>query len=327
VADIVVDVLGPKEKKEPASTPDHPFLAVQDSDLGTYRLALPPVEIDFVREGKGIVMVQNGQRIPLKQVGDLRYTYQNIFFLTFSALDKDGKKALKLEQGSATLMLKPAEPYKSPIEPTALLAKAIEAQGGAAVIRRHSRGAVHYVRSLPNNGIDIYGIRYRRDAASEADFALWYALNRNFAYTLSAASPDSAVEVSSFRPTEKKTGAQATEEALNANLEADLQPLQSYKSLAVVREDKVGGVPVYVLEKTSRSGLKLTDFISKSDFRVLRRQTSRAPGREEYSDFRTIDGQTIPFKTTTYLTDGSVNTEEVLSITFGGYVPSWIFRH
>lgn len=325
VADIVIDVLGPKEKKDPAA-PDRPFTEALASEMGTYRNVMPPVEISFSREGKSIVMNQNGQRIPLKQVGDKRYTYQNIFFITFGALDKEGKPSVKLEQGPMTLFMKPAEPFHSPIEATALLAKAVEAQGGAEAIRRHARMVVHYHRSMPSNAIDIYGARYRRDERSEADYALFYALNRRFAYIASGTDPETTTEFSSFRPTKTETSVEAPDETLNANLEADLQPLKYYRSIAVVREDKVGATPVFVLEKTTPTGLKLTDFISKSDFRVLRRQSSKSPGREEYSDFRTVDGLVIPFKTATYSPDGTVSQEEILSVDFGGWTPSWIFR-
>jgi len=322
VAEIVIEALGPKDKDEAAKK----FTEAVSGEMGTFRNAAPPVEITFVMEAKSVIMNQNGQRIPLKLVGEKRYTYQNIFFVTFGALDKDGKKGVKVEQGALTLMLKPAEPYKSPIDAVTLLAKEVEAKGGAEAIRRHDRGTVHYHRSMPNNAIDIYGIRYRRDEASEADYAHWYAINRKFADSVAFADGQGASTKTSFTRPSYKSGRAAAIEMLESNLEADLQPMKFYKSLEVVREDKVGTVPVYVLQKTTASGAKISDFISKADFRVLRRQTSSGAGREEYSDFRTVDGVTIPFKTTVYEADGTVTTEEIQSIRFGGYVPGWVFK-
>ncbi len=322
VADIVIQAFGPKEKEEAGKK----FTEAVAAEMGTFRDATRPIEITFAIEGKGVMMTQNGQRIPLKLIGEKRYTYQNIFFVTFGAVDKDGKKGVKVEQGALTLMLKPAEPYKSPIDALALLAKEVQAKGGAESIRRHDRATVHYHRSMPNNAIDIYGVRYRRDETSEADYAHWFAINRKFADSVAFADALGASTKTSFTRPSYKSGPAAAEQILESNLEADLQPLKFYKSLEVLREDKVGTVPVFVLQKVTASGVKISDFISKADFRVLRRQTSAGAGREEYSDFRTVDGLTIPFKTTTFEADGTVVTEEIQSIRFGGYVPGWVFQ-
>ncbi len=324
VADIVISALGPKEKGGEDS--GKKFVGATAADMGTVRNVIPPVEITFAMEGKSVIMNQSGQRIPLKLIGDKRYTYQNIFFVTFGGVDKDGKKAVKVEQGAITLMLKPAEPYNSPIKAAALLAKEVEAEGGADVIRRHARTTIHYHRSMPNNAIDIYGVRYRRDETSEGDYAHWYAINRKFADSVSFSDSLGSSSKTSFTRPSSKSGPAAADEILQSNLEADLKPLKFYKSLDVIREDKVGGVPVFVLQKTTPSGTKISDFISKTDFRLLRRQSSAGAAREEFADFRTVDGLVVPFKSTTFAPDGTIIVEEIQSISFGGYIPGWIFR-
>ncbi len=125
-----------------------------------------------------------------------------------------------------------------------------------------------------------------------------------------------------------KSGPEAADDLLASNLEADLQPTVYYKSLDVVREDKVNNVPVYVLQKTSLSGQRTLAYISKVDFRVLRTQSVKTgpAAYQEYSDFRTVDGLVLPFKSVSVDAAGAKTSEEILSVRFDERVPDWIFK-
>ena len=324
-ARLVYEALLPQEPAKAGAPTDAKLVEALASELGDYRLAGTPVELSFVREGKRTFLLQNGQKIPMTLIGEKRYSVANVAFLTFGVPGKDGKPTAKLEQGKANLVLTRPEPFHASIDGYALLAKVVEAQGGAEAIRRHPRMVVHYRRRMPSSAVDGYGVRWRRDASSEADFGELFALNRRFAEITSASDAAGTVQTTSFSLPVVKTAAQAPDGVATANLEADLQPRRFYRAVEIVREDKVGDVPVFVLQKTLPSGAKVLEFVSKADYRVLRRQTSAGgpTAREEFSDFRTVEGLTMPFRSVATDTEGGRTIEEILSVRFDEYVPNW----
>ena len=312
--EIVLDALLP-----PKPGPKATLLDVGPEAMGTYRLAAPPVELTFRRKGKTLLFNQNGRDFPLELVGEKRYTFMEAIFLTFA--EEGGKRLVRVEQGGRTFELTPAPPFAAPITPAALLAKSVEARGGAAAVRGHTRYVVHYHGRLLSDAADVYGIRYRRDAVSDADFAQLYALGRPIAQLTDASDGRLTAQHTTFSPFEMKRDENPTED----DLLADLEPARAYRKLEIVREDKVGGVPVFVLEKTPFTGAKITEFVSKADGRVLRR-TSGKGVTQEFSDFRTVDGLTLPFETRTVSVQAGATVERIDSLSFDEYVPAWPWR-
>lgn len=320
--DIVYDALGPKEKPD---APGEKFEEAKESELGRYQLAQPPIDLTFVREGKTVIMNQSGQRVPLKLVGAKRYTFQNAIYFTFNV---NGERTVRVQQGAMDIMLPPAAPYKAPITAADLTTKMVAAQGGVDVLRRHTHAVVRYRRTMLSDAMEAYGIRYRRDATSAAEYTVLFALNRRFAEARDAVDGTSAISVTSFSAPEVKTGKEAADEMLGANLESEIDPLRFYKTVEVVREDKIGDIGVYVLMKTTASGIRIAEFVSKADFRVLRRETRKgaAMKREEFSDFRNVDGETIPFRNVSTNQENTKSIEEIQSVRFDERVPEWPFR-
>jgi CubicO group peptidase (beta-lactamase class C family) len=321
--EIALNVLNPKPAtKHEALTPATP------AEMGRYTIAQPPIDLSFALNGKAVTFTQNGTTFPLELVGPKRYTLQKIVNFTFGQVDKDGKPALKVEQGGLTFMLHPAEPYHAPISPEALLAKTVEARGGAAAIRSHARYVVHLHSRMPSDAADQYAIRYRRDATSEATYIQFYSLNRRFAEMVEAVDPESSAQWSTFRAAEVKPATKAADEVASADLLADLEPARAYRSLAIVREDKVGDVPVYVLEKTPFAGGRITEFVSKADGRVLRRisGSGASSATEEFSDFRNVDGVVFPFHSVVRNVSGTQVVQQIDSIRFDERVPDWPWR-
>ena len=324
VAKLVYDALLAPVATTPAAT----FESAVESEMGAYHLPKTPVEVAFSREGKGIVMTQNGQRIPLELVGPKRYTIAKALFMTFGVPGPDGKPAVRLEQGGGTFLLVRPEPYRAPMDAEALLAKVVEAEGGAEAIRRHPRMVIHFHARMPSDAVDVYGVRYRRDATSVAEYGLFYGLNRRFAETTSAVADGVARTATSFSPAETKTGQDAEDAVVAANAEADLTPRRFYRKLEVVREDAVGGEKAYVLRKTLFGGGTIEEAVSQKDFRVLRRSSGRGAGRiqEDFSDFRNVDGLVVPFRAVATTLVGTRTVEDVLSVRFDEPIPTWPFR-
>ena len=315
--EIVLDALLP-----PKPGPKATLLDVGPEAMGTYRLAAPPVELTFRREGKTLLFNQNGRDFPLELVGEKRYTFMKAIFLTF--VEEGGKRLVRVEQGGRTFELTPAPPFAAPISAEALLAKTVEAQGGAAAIRRHDRYAIHYHARMPSEAIAISGVQYRRDAVSTADFALLYCLGRRIGEVTEATDAGGSSTTTSFGLPDRKGGPKAGDAILAADLRADLEPARAYRSLAILREDKVGETPVWVLEKTPFAGAKITEYVSKADARVLRRTSGGSS--TEFSDFRTVDGLILPFRSVVTTPTGSKTILEFDAVRFDGYVPGWPWR-
>jgi len=300
-----------------------------ESRLGNYRLEIANIELRFYREGEKTFLEQDGHKIPLVLVGPGRYHAPDVpgnAFVTFSADPTDAKKTLAvLEQGGMKMPMKALEPYKAPLTGEALLAKVVEAQGGAAVLRAHQNSVSRYRAHMQSDGVDIYGIRYRRPMES-ADFAIFFALRRKFATNLSNCDGTTAGTYASFSPPSVKSGNAAASEILDANELADLEPARYYKSLVITKEAKVGNEDVYVLRKTPLVGGPVTVYVSKTSFRVLRQDQGALGGNTIFSDFRTIDGMTMPFHYVSSSSEGGKTIIDVMDMDYTARVPDWPFK-
>jgi hypothetical protein len=83
-----------------------------------------------------------------------------------------------------------------------------------------------------------------------------------------------------------------------ARAEADLslgllEPRKLFEKIEVTGTSKIEGEECYVLVKTTKSGERLTEYVSTTRFLVLRRDTD---GPEFFSDFRESGGVIVPHK-------------------------------
>lgn len=97
---------------------------------------------------------------------------------------------------------------------------------------------------------------------------------------------------------------------------------------------KVGDEEVYVIVKTPEGGTPITDYVSTKSFLVVRRDSIASsntsgielPVTEYFSDFRTIDGVVLPFKSlTTHIAMGDIVTR-IRDVKFDVDIPDASFR-
>jgi CubicO group peptidase (beta-lactamase class C family) len=334
-AQIALKEFLPAAKEAPAAKgPALPSVKLGPKDeapeafLGNYRLEVAKIDLRFFREGGKTYIEQSGQRVALTLIGPGKYEVPTgpKPVITFAADPKDPKKAIvTFEVGPNKLPLTRQEPYASPISADDLLAKAVEARGGASALRQHRSMVVRYRGRLMSDAVDVAGLRYYR-GTDLADYQVLRALGRRFAESRTFSEENRAGSVMSFSQPSLKTGPEAASAVLSGNQLADLEPKRWYKSLEVVREDKVGAEEVYVLKKTPLAGgAPITDYLSKTNFRLLRRDVGPT-AKSEYSDFRTIEGITLPFQSVSYSPDGARYVTEVVSVKFDERVPDWLFK-
>jgi len=301
-----------------------------ENRLGSYQIEFAKIELKFTREGGKTFFEQDGRKYPLVLVGPGRYETVGIpakAVFTFSADPSDPKKTVAiLEQGGGKITMKAVKPYKAPMTGQALLAKVVEAQGGAEALRSHQNSTVHFQARMQSDGIDLEGVRYRRPNQS-AEFLQFYALRKKFGTDLSNCDGLSAGEYPSFSQPSVKTRAGAADQILEANTIADIEPSRWYKALEITGEDKVGGEEVFVLKKTPFAGSPVIVYVSKATSRVLRQDLGGAAGpKSEFSDFRNVDGVIMPFHAVTSAADGGKTVLDITSVDFVSRIPDWPFK-
>jgi len=105
-----------------------------------------------------------------------------------------------------------------------------------------------------------------------------------------------------------------------------------FAEISIREISKVGSEDVYVVTKQPHAGSPITDYISTTTFRLLRRDTVEAVGEESavvsdyYRDFRAVDGVVLPFTTIQQSPDFGKITTHVKSIKFNVALPRGTFK-
>jgi hypothetical protein len=107
-----------------------------------------------------------------------------------------------------------------------------------------------------------------------------------------------------------------------------------YPKIEIKRTSKIDGEDVYVVEKTPESGHPVIDYISQKSFLVLRRESAQPAGSgdavvpyvENFSDYKTVDGVTVPFKIVSGVPNSRSSVLIIKSVKFNVDIPNSSFR-
>jgi CubicO group peptidase (beta-lactamase class C family) len=329
---IVFENLAPVTE-DPAATPaaGAKGTEVEDAALGAYRFEAANLDLTFVREGKRVIVDQGGMRTPMELVGERRYEVKAAgAVFTFRPSSKDPKQTeVLLEQGGQKITLVRKAPYQAPISVEQLHEKMLAARGGKEAILRYPNWVMKYVATSPSEGITAYGFRFQRGGVASSEYEAYRAIGRRFGASLDYVDGKSGWGGISFATGDAKEGKELQDALLMSNVDAEINWKKWFKSVKIVREQKVNGTDTYVVEKEPlKGGSKITEFVAKDTFHVVRRDTGSGPGAQqrEFSDFRPVDGLVFPFKVTLVPRDGGRITQEVRSISFTERVPNWAFK-
>jgi CubicO group peptidase (beta-lactamase class C family) len=314
---------------QPSSTPSA-FKPAVESDMGSYDLDIAKTTLSFKLDKGQVILEQSGVKLPLKLVGDKTYEPAIAgapkFKLTFAPTPADPKQTeVRLEQNGMNFTLPKQPPYSAPMTGEQLLAKMVEAQGGESAILKQRHMVSRYTARIASDGITVRGTDYMKDGNKDAKFAVFFALNRRFAWNHEFTDGNVAYDLVSFAITDKKSGAELHNSLNAANIEMDLHPKENYKSLRIIKEDKVNGEDVYVLEKKPKAGSVSTEYVSKTSYLVLKRQAG--PSTVTFSDFRDTEGLHIPYRQVVDSPENGQTIVTIDSVSFTEPIPSWVFRY
>lgn len=293
---------------KPAPTDTKPSVATgpevaPEKEAGVYVFA--PAKLKFevaYADGKLKMTVPSQPTYPLERLTGRRYKLASPapdgFFATFRPKKEDANISelyLEQPQGNIVLTRDSASAFTAPISVDELMKKVLEAAGGETNLRRVRTMQQKYVVDFENEGLtgDIL-LTYRAPNASTTTLTL-RALNKPIATQRSYFDGVEGGDEVSFASGGPKTGPALADAALEADFYQLLYWKTLFKTVTITKMDKVGEEEVYVVEKKPEQGSVLTDYISTKSFRLLKRDI---PGgvTDTYSDFRTVNGVTFPYK-------------------------------
>jgi CubicO group peptidase (beta-lactamase class C family) len=198
-----------------------------------------------------------------------------------------------------------------------LAVKMIAARGGEENLRKHQSRVTTAELNLEHQGLTGTEVIQAKAPNYLATGTKIWALGKQIATIDEYFDGASGVEMSSFSPTETKSGKSLEDTRIAADFYELLNWKKLYKTVVIKKMAKVGDEDVYVVVKTPEKGNEVTDYISAKTFLLVRRDTLETsetsgitlPVKEVFSDYRMVEGEMIPFKAvTTIPTIGDIVT-------------------
>lgn len=215
-----------------------------------------------------------------------------------------------------------------------LAVKMIAAYGGEENLRKHKSSLMIADVNLEHQGLTGSTVVRAKAPNFLATSSKLLALGREIGTIDEYFDGQGGVEMSSFSPTEVKTGKALEDARIAADFYEPLDWKKLYKSVVIKKMSKLGDEDVYVVVKTPEKGNEVTDYISAKTFLLLRRdsfeesETSglKLPVKETFSDYRPVEGQLVPFRTVTNIPTIGDIVMTVREIKFDVDIPDTAFR-
>ncbi len=337
------DLLGAPAAPTPADTAAAPTAPVGDPtrEVGSYAL-LPKMDLNVTLNNGKLFMQPTGQPLLLlKNVGGRRYTVDvpgvTGIFLTFRPADNaPNATELLFEQGEAKMVAKAkaaAPAFVPPISVEELMAKAIEAEGGEANLRRHKSMLSRTTLEMPGQGLVGEGLVYKRAPCQSAEIITLRAAGKKIATMRKFFDGAQGGDESSFTVSTPLSDANINDARISADFYRQLNWKTTFKSVVIKAIAKVGDEEAYVVESTPEKGNSIIERYSTKTFLLLQRET-QATNPElgitltsvaTYSDYRPVDGVMLAFKLVE-TASGSETTTRVKEIKFDAPLPDSVFR-
>jgi CubicO group peptidase (beta-lactamase class C family) len=188
-----------------------------------------------------------------------------------------------------------------------LMAKTIDALGGEAAMRKIKSREIKFELDFEHQGVKANGVSYAiapNMAATETTFT---ALGKTIATGFDYFDGTTGGEIYSFAPADTFTGQRLEDVKYENDFYGLLNWKNGLKSAEVVSMSKINDEDVYVVRLQPEKASETTYFISAKTFLPLRKRSlivsstssQKIPSVSTMSDYRSVDGVMIPFKTVT----------------------------
>lgn len=261
-------------------------------EAGSYTSTTPSVTFKVTFEKDHLVLNVPGQPpYAMQHVTGRVYRLAPPLPDTFKATFDE--KGLTWEQPGAKLALArvKANTYVAPLTVDTLLEKMLTAAGGRAAWSKHKSRVDTLVVDFENQGMQATGESYA-SLGRQAQRLNILAVGKKIGTFATGYDGKGAWMSASFLPPQNIPSSE------RARAEADLslgllEPRKLFAKIEITGTEKVDGEECYILVKTTKSGERLTEYVSTKRFLVLRRDTD---GPEFFSDFRPSGGVIVPHK-------------------------------
>lgn len=230
--------------------------------------------------------------IPSERVGFVFLANTSPNFLTM--IGNTGSLLWPLILGREAPAVAPADERLPSVE--ALLARMVEAVGGEDVLRRHQTLEIHARKTYESQGVHAALTVRAKAPASRVEEEVWTAAGRDIGRLRIYFDGRHGGQETTF-------GQDAVhDDAANerARRDADLHPLlhltDLYPEVRIESKAKVGTEEAFVLALVPKAGPKVLLSVSTSTGLILKRETEGETVM--FSDYRPVDGERIPFRST-----------------------------
>ena len=276
--------------------------------LGSYEQEQSNGVIEIgVREGKIALLVPGQQVYPLveKEVNKLTSPVLPATYWIDVNRDAEGRvTGIVMNQPEGKIAFRRLAATAAMISTDDLITKMIAAYGGEENLRKHKSSLTTIEIDMQNQGVLAQGETKAKAPNLVVSSIKLTALNKEIGNTLTYFDGTSGGSLPSFAPEETFSGKRLADARIGSDFYGLLNWKKNFKAISLKRVAKVGDEFVYVVEKTPENGHPITDYISTKSFLLLKRDTTIASETsgielsqtENYSDYRKVDGVSIPFK-------------------------------
>lgn len=214
-----------------------------------------------------------------------------------------------------------------------LIAKMIVAYGGESNLMKHKSSLTTVEIDMENQGVKAEGtVSARAPNLIGSDINIM-ALGKKIGSIVTYFDGNAGGEVISFAPDTTYSGRRLENVRLGADFYDVLNWKKNYKTITVKRVRKVGDEDCYVVERRSEKGTPIVDYISTKTFLLVKRDSVipsdtsgiEIPETETFSDYRSVDGVMVAFKTVSNdIANGDIVTR-VKDVKFDVAIPDSVF--
>lgn len=279
--------------------------------VGRYAPKQGSVNIEIVeRDGRYLLVVPGQPSYPLyaREADVFGATGMPDSYTVRVDRDAAGKiTGIALRQPQGDFPLTRAAGFSAPFTAEELMNKVVDALGGEQALRRLTSLQQTVNVNFENQGLTGTGTISQRAPNLYREEGKVFAFGKEIASIVEIFDGVRGLETNTFSPPNLLSGAELADKRRSADFYAPLNWRTLFKSIEITGMKKVGDEETYVVVKTPAEGHPVTDYISTTTFRVLRRDSlsssatseSTQPVTATFSDFRPVGGVLVPFRIVT----------------------------
>jgi hypothetical protein len=308
-----------------------PLSSAQRELLGSYERASPATTVELTERNNRLTLIVPGQSpYPLAEKEKDTFTSPVLpegFTITVQRGGETGAvSGITLRQPGKDSVFARVAAWNAPVTSDELLAKMVEAAGGAENLKKHRTRVSSMAIRFENQGMTGEITETAAAPNRLASRMTFKALGKPLGWTESYCDGSAVVAAASFMGPVSRAEGKALAQAL---IEADftnglLTARDLFEKIEIKKVTSVKGEDAYVVVKTPRNdALPITDYVSVKSFLLLRRDSMTGgdggpslPVTETFSDYRPVDGVLVAHTRTREDTANGLVTARIEKMTW-----------